>query len=52
MSALKVLGDWLEDSGWTDVLVQANVASSSNGFTITVTVTLTLIVTLTLTIIA
>jgi len=28
MAALKVLGDWLEDSGWIEALVQANVASA------------------------
>ncbi len=27
MAALKVVGDWLEDSGWVEVLVQAKVAS-------------------------
>ena len=27
MSAFKLLGDWLEDSGWIDVIVQAKVAS-------------------------
>ncbi len=25
---LQVLGDWLEDSGWTSALVQANIAST------------------------
>ena len=24
----QLLGDWLEDSGWTDALIQANIASS------------------------
>lgn len=28
MAILKVLGDWLEDSGWTSALVQADIASS------------------------
>ena len=28
MTALKVIGDWLEDSGWVEALVQANVASA------------------------
>lgn len=28
MAMLKLLGDWLEDSGWTNALVQANIASS------------------------
>ena len=28
MAMLKVLGDWLEDSGWTNALVQADIASS------------------------
>ena len=27
MAALSVLGNWLEDSGWTSALVQANIAS-------------------------
>ena len=27
MASLKVIGDWLEDSGWTEALVQANVTS-------------------------
>ena len=27
MIALKMLGDWLEDSGWTDALVEAKIAS-------------------------
>ena len=30
MTALKVLGDWLEDSGWVDALVQAKVASTGS----------------------
>ena len=28
MATLKLLGDWLEDSGWTNALVQAEIASS------------------------
>ena len=28
MATLKLLGDWLEDSGWTNALVQADIASS------------------------
>ena len=28
MATLKLLGDWLEDSGWTNALVQAGIASS------------------------
>ncbi|XP_034062878.1 uncharacterized protein LOC117540355 [Gymnodraco acuticeps] len=28
MAMLKLLGDWLEDSGWTNTLVQADIASS------------------------
>ena len=28
MTALKVLGDWLEDTGWVEALVQAKVASA------------------------
>lgn len=28
MAMLKLLGDWLEDSGWTNALVQADIASS------------------------
>lgn len=28
MAALNVIGDWLEDSGWVEVLVQAKVAST------------------------
>lgn len=28
MNALKVLGDLLDSSGWTDALTQANIASS------------------------
>ena len=28
MVTLKLLGDWLEDSGWTNALVQADIASS------------------------
>ena len=28
MAMLKLLGDWLEDSGWTNVLVQADIATS------------------------
>ncbi len=28
MGVLKLLGDWLEDSGWTNALVQADIASS------------------------
>ena len=28
MAALKVLGDWLDDSGWIEALVEANVASA------------------------
>jgi hypothetical protein len=28
MAILKVLGNWLEDSGWTSALTQANIASS------------------------
>ena len=28
MATLKLLGDWLEDSGWTNALVKADVASS------------------------
>ena len=27
MAGLKVIGDWLEDSGWVEALVKANVAS-------------------------
>ena len=27
MAALSVLGNWLEDSGWTSAFVQANIAS-------------------------
>jgi len=27
MAALSILGNWLEDSGWTSALVQANIAS-------------------------
>ena len=27
MAALSVLGDWLEDSGWTSALIQVNIAS-------------------------
>ncbi len=27
MASLKVIGNWLEDSGWVDALIQANVAS-------------------------
>ena len=27
MATLKLLGDWLEDSGWTNALVQAGIAS-------------------------
>lgn len=27
MATLSVLGNWLEDSGWTSALVQANIAS-------------------------
>ena len=29
MAGLKVIGDWLEDSGWVEALVQAKVASQS-----------------------
>ena len=28
MAALKVLGDWLDESSWIEALVQANVASA------------------------
>ena len=28
MAGLKVIGDWLEDSGWVEALVQAKVASA------------------------
>ncbi len=28
MAGLKVIGDWLEDSGWVQALVQAKVASA------------------------
>ena len=28
MAILKLLGDWLEDSGWTDALVQVDIASA------------------------
>ena len=28
MTVLKVLGDWLEDAGWVEALVQAKVASA------------------------
>lgn len=28
MAALNVIGDWLEDSGWVEALVQAKVAST------------------------
>ena len=28
MATLKLLGDWLEDSGWTNAPVQADIASS------------------------
>lgn len=28
MAMLKLLGDWLKDSGWTNALVQADIASS------------------------
>ena len=28
MAMLKLLGDWLEDSGWTNAMVQADIASS------------------------
>ena len=28
MAMLKLLGDWLKDSGWTNSLVQADIASS------------------------
>ena len=28
MASLKVLGDWLEDSGWVEAFVQAKVASA------------------------
>ncbi len=28
MATLKLLGDWLEDSGWTNTLVQADIAHS------------------------
>ena len=28
MVALKMLGDWLEDSGWTGALVEAKIAST------------------------
>ncbi len=28
MAGLKVIGDWLEDSGWVEALVKANVASA------------------------
>uniref|UniRef100_A0A8C4Q6I9 Mitochondrial ribosomal protein S21 n=1 Tax=Eptatretus burgeri TaxID=7764 RepID=A0A8C4Q6I9_EPTBU len=28
MALLTLLGDWLEDSGWTNALVQADIASS------------------------
>jgi hypothetical protein len=28
MAMLKLLGDWLEDSGWANALVQADIASS------------------------
>ena len=27
MACLKLIGDWLEDSGWTQAIVLANVAS-------------------------
>lgn len=27
MAALKILGDWLESSGWVEALVQANIAT-------------------------
>ena len=30
MEAFKAAGTWLEDSGWTNILVQANVASVEN----------------------
>ena len=29
MAAIKVLGDWLDDSGWVEALVQAGVASAA-----------------------
>ena len=28
MAGLKVIGDWMEDSGWVEALVQAKVASA------------------------
>jgi hypothetical protein len=28
MAALQILGDWLEDSGWTSSMAEANIASS------------------------
>ena len=28
MAGLKVIGDWLEDSGWVEALTQAKVVSS------------------------
>ena len=31
MAMLKLLGDWLENSGWTNALVQADIASSGVG---------------------
>jgi hypothetical protein len=28
IAALQILGDWLEDSGWTSSMAEANIASS------------------------
>ena len=31
LAALKALGSWIEDSGWTSVLVQAGVTTPGTG---------------------